>query len=147
MKASSVNKAALTHTLPEFVEVGSNNDEQTYYNFSILDKLNGIYMLDWNVIDEYINILENISVNCDLSDRELNTYKYRPDLLAYDVYKSTQLDFIILKLNDMVSYREFNRKRIKLPYYSNLYAFLTAVYNTERGYLNQNRLDVGLYTR
>ena len=141
------NRAELTHTLPEFVSIGINSDDQTYYNFSIFDKINDIYLLDWNVIDEYLYILENMSVNCDLTDRELSIYKYQPDLLAYDLYKSIQLDFIILKINDMASYREFDRKRIKLPYASKLRAFLTAVYNTELGYLNQNRIDVGLYVR
>lgn len=142
----TTNDPALTHTLDEFIEVGEGNDEQNYYNFSIFEKSNGILLLDRNVVDDYIEMLNNICVDCNLSDQEFKTYKYQPDLLAYDVYKSTQLDFIILKANDMSSYKEFNRMKIRLPYASHMKAFLSAVYNAEYGYLGQNRLDLGIYT-
>ena len=144
--SQTTNDASLTHTLPEFIEVGSSNDEQTYYNFSIFERSNGVLLLDRNVIDDYIEVLNAMCIDCELSDDEIKLYKYRPDLLAYDVYKSTQLDFIILKANDMASYKEFNRKTIKLPYASQMKAFLSAVYNAEYGYLGQNRLELGLYT-
>ena len=142
--SQTTNNPALTHTLTEFIKVGSGNDEQVYNSFAIYEESNGIRLLDRHLIDDYLEMLVALCVNCDLSDEEFKKYKFQPDLLAYDVYRSTQLDFVILKCNDMVSYKEFDRNKIKLPYASKMAAFLSAVYNAEYGYIGQNRVDLNM---
>jgi hypothetical protein len=121
-------------------------DEQTYYNFSILEKINNIVLTDHNLIDDYIDTFIPFCKTVDLSDEEFKKYKYCPDLLAYDVYGSTQLDFVILAINNMIDPREFTQKRIILPMSSVLSAFLSDVKNTNSGYISQNRIDNGLVT-
>ena len=65
-------------------------------------------------------------------------------MLAYDIYGSTQLDFVILFANDMIDPKEFNLKKVKLPFASALSEFLSQVYNSNSGYITQNREDNGL---
>ena len=136
---------ALTCTLSDFVDMKI-NDETTYFNFSIIEVQDNIVFTDHNLIDDYIEELDSICINVQLSDEDLKKYMYSPDLLAYDVYGSTQLDFIVLAANGMVDPKEFCVKKIKLPYNSNLKTFLSDVASANSGYIDQNRIDNGLST-
>lgn len=142
-KKEQINNPALTHTLDDFINM-KYSDELTFSNFSIIEVLDGIQLLDHNVIDDYIAELEEMCVNCTLEIDQYKKYKYAPDLLAFDVYGSTQLDFIILMANDMIDSKEFDLKTVKLPYASQLKTFMSSIYNAEQDYIAQNRADNGL---
>lgn len=141
--ANYSSNPALTYTIDQFISMKF-TDELTYYNFSIIELVNGIKMLDHNVIEDYLPELESICVNCELDQDQYKKYKYSPDLLAFDIYGSTQLDFVIMMANDMMDPKEFNLKTIKLPYASHLRTFLSSVYNSESEYISQNRAINGL---
>lgn len=140
-----VSDPSLTYTLDDFIKM-QYSDDMTYRNFSILEVVDGKEFLDHNLIDDYIEILEQLCIPVPLDNDQYKKYKYAPDLLAYDVYGSVQLDFIILKANGLIDPDDFDMKTIKLPYKSQLKAFLSAVYNKESGYIQQNRYDNGLST-
>ena len=120
------------------------SDEMTFRNFSILEVIDGIEMLDHNLVEDYLTELENMCVPLILDDESYRKYRYAPDLLAFDIYGSTQLDFIVLYANGMVDPKEFNTKKIKLPYASQLKTFLNQVYNSDYNYIRQNRSDNNL---
>lgn len=140
MSDISIIDPARTYTLEDFVS-SKTSDDLTYYNFSILELINGVEHLDKNLVEEYIDILISNCVTLELSNEEFARYKYAPDLLAYEVYGSVQLDFVILLINDMIDPKDFCKKIIKLPMASVLGAFLDGVYSKESGYIQQNRLD------
>ena len=102
------NDPALTYTLDDFVELQS-VDNMTYYNFSILEIIDGVQHLDHNLVEDYLKELEATCVTLELSNEEMSRYRYNPDLLAYDIYGSVQLDFVILLLNDMIDQKDFDR--------------------------------------
>lgn len=131
---------AKTHTLEEFVSM-KYQDSLTYREFSIIEKVNGLELIEHNLIDDYLDELSALCVTVTLSNAEYNKYKYAPDLLAYDVYGSTQLDFVILFANDMIDPKNFDLRSIKLPYASQMRSFLNDVYNSNAGYIEQNRAD------
>lgn len=135
---------AITYTLQDFINM-RNIDDMTYYNFSILEVINGVEHLDHNLVEDYLPHLLNVCETVSLSDEEYKKYKYCPDLLAYDLYGSVQLDFVILLLNDMIDPKEFNIKTVKLPYSSGLSVFLNDIYTKESSYINKNRADNNLY--
>lgn len=135
------NSPAQTYTLDQFISMRY-NDDITYHNFSIIESVNGIELLDHNLIDDYIEELNSIcSDYFELTPDQYRKYKYSPDILAYDVYGSTQLDFIIMKANGIIDPKEFNLKKIRLPYNSKLKVFLNSVYNSNYDYISQNRAD------
>lgn len=135
---------ATTYTLQDFIDM-RNIDDMTYYNFSILEVINGVQHLNHNLIEDYLPHLLNTCETVSLSDTEYRKYKYRPDLLAYDLYGSVQLDFILLLLNDMIDPKEFDIKTIKLPYASILNTFLNDIYSKESDYIHQNRAENKIY--
>lgn len=132
------NDPSTTYTLDDFIDMKF-VDDMTYYKFSILENINGVHHLDHNLIEDYLPELNKICTEVHLNDEQYKRYKYRPDLLAYDLYKSIQLDFVILLINDMIDPKEFTKKVIKLPYASVLKKFLSTIYSSEQEYIQQNR--------
>ena len=137
------NDPARTYTLDDFIKKKI-SDDMTYHKFSILEVVNGIEHLDHNLVEEYLPLLEKDCVEVKLDYEQMNRYKYCPDLLAYDIYGSIQLDFVILLVNDMIDPKEFIRKTIKLPRASTLSNFMNRVYRANTGYINYNRTMFGL---
>lgn len=136
-----LNNPAQTYTLEQFILM-KNTDDMTYNNFSIYGLIDGQKVLESNLIDEYIDELVAISSIVQLTDQEYKKYKYAPDLLAYDVYGSVQLDFIVLAANDMIDPKDFNLKRLKLPTVSRLREFLNEVYGANSNWLSKNKYDM-----
>lgn len=139
----NISDPALTYTLDQFISMKA-SDELTYRNFSILEVVDGLELLDHNLIEDYLTELQSLCIEVELTREQYIKYKYAPDLLAYDIYGSTQLDFIILFANEIIDPKEFNLKKLKLPYASQLKTFLSAVYNSESDYINFNRTQNGL---
>lgn len=136
-----LNNPAQTYTLEQFISM-KDTDDMTYSNFSIYGIIDGQKVLESNLIDEYIEELVKITSIVELSIDEYKKYKYAPDLLAYDVYGSTQLDFIVLAANDMIDPKDFNLKRLKLPTVSRLRVFMNDVYSSNSDWISKNRYDL-----
>ena len=139
---ANINPATTT-TLEDFIEMRS-IDEMTYYNFSILEVINGVEHLNHNLIEDYLEELKSACITVDLTLDQYKKYKYFPDLLSYDVYGSVQIDFIIMLLNDCIDPKEFDKKTVILPYASVLASFLNTVYSKEQLYIEENRVKFGL---
>lgn len=138
------NDPALTYTLSDFVEIGK-QDEMTYTNFSIIQYRMSTEFAEQNIIDYYLSELKSICLKItSLSEDEINKYKYAPDILAYDVYGTTQLDFIVLLCNGMIDPKDFDfkRKYLLLPRANVLQEFLSQVYNSESDWLKLNRTEL-----
>ena len=139
----AISNPALTYTLDDFISMQI-SDDMTYYNFSILEVIDGVEHLDSNLVEIYLEELKSQCVSVQFSEEELKKYKYNADLLAYNLYGSVQLDFVILLLNDMYDPKEFTKKNVILPHSSTLSKFLNDVYSKEAGYIQQNRADNGI---
>ena len=135
---------ATTYTLQDFINM-RNTDDMTYYNFSILEVIDGVQHLNHNLVEDYLHHLLVTCESVTFSDEEFKRYKYHPDLLAYDLYGSVQLDFILLLLNDAIDPKEFDVKTVKLPYASVLNTFLNDIYSKESSYIDQNRFNNKIY--
>ena len=142
---NDTNNPALTYTLSEFISLGM-QDEMTYRNFSIISYRMNTEFVDQNILDYYIKELKSVCMKItEFTNEEIKRYMYSPDLLAYDVYGSTQLDFIILLCNGMIDPKEFDithRKYLLLPKATILKEFLSKVYNSETDWMNLNRSEL-----
>ena len=140
------SSAAATHTLDDFIE-NQSADQITFRNFSLFEKLNDLEIFYKNILEDYMDSLKNICIKAKLDTKQYQRYRYFPDLLAYDVYGSTQLDFIVLAANDMADPKDFNLKKLKLPSASRLRTYLNEVYNSNSNWINKNRYDINIKNR
>lgn len=127
-----------TYTIEEFVD-SYNGADINYESTSLIQNINGYTMIAYNIFNDYIDELNELAVYVTLSDEEYNKYLYRPKILAYDLYGSTELFFLILMLNNICNVKEFDFKRLKLLKVEDLEKFISSVYNSERYTLSLNR--------
>jgi hypothetical protein len=83
-------------------------------------------------------------IDVTLDRDEYVKYKYAPDLLAFDVYGSVQLDFIILYMNGIIDPKDFDFKTLKLVRSSILKDFLNHVFSSQRYILENNKYENGV---
>ena len=144
----STNKIEETYTVEDFIELGKDIDDIQYYKFSILSKAassaeNPILYAEHNVIYDYEEEFKKLALTVEMTDNEFNKYRFKPKLLAFDLYGSTELFFAILFLNGMYSIKDFDRKTIKLLKKDTMAELLEAIYNAEQNYIATNRASIG----
>ena len=135
---NSSKNAALTMSVEDFIALSS-TDEITYYNYSILEYLNGYEMFVSSILYDYAEEIEENTVTLELTDEEKRKYRYKPYLLAYDVYGSTECKFILMMLNGIIDPKEFDLTYVKVLYRSTLNDILGHITPVNENFLNKNR--------
>ena len=135
-------KPEQTNSMSEFISIGKSAN-YTYTNFSILEKLNGQPFPVENVLDDYIDEILSVARVITMTDKELSKYKYRPKILSYDLYGTTELDFLILRLNGMTSPKEFTKSKVKLLSPDDL-GIINKIYRAEQVYIKDNRYRMNI---
>ena len=130
--------ADLAISVQDFIALRS-SDEITYYNYSILEYLNGLDMFLTNLLYDYQDELDEIAVIVSLTPIEKAKYRYKPYLFSYDVYGSTEAKFIIMMLNNIIDPKEFDFDRVKVIRYGDLITVLNRMQAVNEDYLNTNR--------
>lgn len=135
---------AKTYKVEDFIDM-QENDSFTYatmalYMQSIVDKTI-VYSSD-NVLYDYLEEIKSKAVDYTFSDSEYMKYKYRPKLLAYDIYGSTELYFVILAMNNTCNIKDFNKRTIKMLYKSDMSDLLNAIVSAEKNRISLNRESI-----
>lgn len=105
-----------------------------YQNMSLVEERGNIQFPVVNLItDDYFDEFKKASVRVELTEDEILKYKYRPKLLAYDIYDNAELYYIILRLNDLYNVKDFNlgRKYLYLIPKPKLKEYLSDIYTQE----------------
>lgn len=105
-----------------------------YQNMSLVEERGNIQFPVVNLItDDYFDEFKKASVRVELTEDEILKYKYRPKLLAYDIYDNAELYYIILRLNDLYNVKDFNlgKKYLYLIPKAKLKEYLSDVYTQE----------------
>lgn len=130
-----------TSTIQDFINSAPSNSI-TYESTSFLEKFTTLTLVSYNIFNDYIEEMLDLSVSVTLSDEEYNRYMFRPKLLAYDVYGSTEVYFLIMLLNNICNVKEFNFKKVKMLRVEDLEKVISAVYNSEKYRLDLNRSKI-----
>ncbi len=130
-------------TIDQLISAGK-NVIITYNNLAIIEKIQHMYLPVDNIIYTYLDELKKYIVPVRLTDMELVRYKYKPKLLAFDVYGSTDLYFVIMALNGIIDVRDFTMSTINMLKKEHINILMGYIYNAEKTYLEQNRDEIGL---
>lgn len=145
MRITNTSNPELANTIDDFVASGKDAPLLTYYNFSIIqveiskDKTLQVELTSDNLVNDYLDIFKERGQKVQLSEAEQRKYYYNPDLLSYDLYGTTELDFIIMIMNGVISSNEFTIPTLLLIPKSELVDLLSRIYNAEQNYLIINR--------
>lgn len=128
-----------TYTIEEFIEAGK-GVTLTYQNLSLKNSIGESIKFPFkNVFDDYLPDIINTAVigTVLLNETEYIKYKYRPKILAYDVYGTTDLDFVILAINKIATPKDFVHKKIKMIKKNYINELMSAIYNAEKGLIDK----------
>ena len=130
-----------TYTVEQFIK-SEDSTKLDYNSLAIFQKVNSIYMITHNVINDYMPELKAMCGTVVMSDLEYLKYKQKPKLLAYDCYGSTELYFLILKLNNMYDVKQFDKKSLKMIKKKKLSEVLSYIYEAQNGIITANRMKL-----
>lgn len=100
-------KPEFTGTLKEYI--GSTDyNPITYHKSSLLQKHGFISYPIYNIFMDYMDEIKKITLRVRLNKEELDKYQFRPKLLAYDLYGSTELYFLLMIINNICDEKDFN---------------------------------------
>lgn len=144
----STSKIEETYTVEDFIELGKSIDDIQYSKYTIFSKPidlsnNPIIYPENNVIYDYEEEFKTLAEKVEMTDMEFLKYKYKPKLLSYDLYGTTELYFTILFLNGTCNIKDFDRRVVKLIRKQYMIELLESIYNAEHNYLQNNRTQIG----
>lgn len=132
MAFTLINDPNKTSTIDEFISFKDDNTF-SYHNMSFRDRYDNISYPIKNIIDDYKDeLMELVVDDVSLTETEYLKYRYKPRLLANDIYDNPDLDFIILAINGICNMKEFDSKTIKLIKLDDLNNFLTSIFNANK---------------
>lgn len=136
-------KSELTYTVESFIK-STSMETISFEQLSFLDKVSDNIMITYNILNDYKDEIDNLSVTINLSDDEFLKYCYKPRLLSYDIYGDTEMFFMILFVNNICSSKEFNKRKIKMLRKSHLEDVLSLIYNSEKYNIikNRNKIEI-----
>ena len=125
-------------SVEEFIAL-KNTDEITYYNYSLLQYLNGFDMFLTNILYDYEEELQDMTITITFNSKERIKYQYKPELLAFDLYGSTEASFIIMMLNGIIDPKEFDFEKVKVISSQDLVPILSRIQSVNDEFLRKNR--------
>lgn len=141
MALQNTISADKTISVQEFIALRP-SDEITYYNYSILQYYKGFDMFITNLLYDYEDELNDIAVILQLTEKEKSKYRFKPDLLAFDIYGSTECKFIIMMLNNIIDPKEFDFNRVKVIKPYELGTILNRMQAVNEEFMNNNRANL-----
>lgn len=97
------------------------------YSFAISIE-NAITVPFQNVLTTtYADELKALAIDITLTNEEYYKYRFRPKLLAYDIYNYSELFYIINFINGIYNIKDFNFRTVKLIPKTNLFSMLSYV--------------------
>lgn len=135
--AMGTSDPALTYKLSQFVKVGRQAPTLSYTDFSYRETHKGISYIIKNVLNDYLPELKKLARKVLLSDKEYEKYKYKPKLLSYDLYGTTEYYIYLLMINDMCNIYEFDSKKLLIISKSTLNLALNSIYRSEKANIIQ----------
>ncbi len=104
--------ASTITTLDQLLNSSSRYDINKITYYTLIDDL---VIPETTVFDVYMRYIEDYIGEFKVSDKQREYYKFKPDLLANDIYGTSELSWLVLRLNDIDCASRFKIKRkIKL---------------------------------
>lgn len=149
MASTTISEPQETYTLNQFISL-RDSDKMMYVKYSILsrsiDHPEMVYAIE-NVVYNYMDIINSRKKTVIVDQEQKIKYQYKPKLLAYDVYGSTESYFMILACNGICNLKEFTLEEFKFyaltP--SDLAAIMSSILNAENKYITMNRSNLEIY--
>ena len=130
--------------ISDFKEYIDNVDisHQKIFLKSIIESPNGNLIVNHtSLANKYFEYIKPAILDVELTDKELQKYRYSPKKLSLDLYGTVELWGLILQINNMTSATEFNTKKIKV-FTNRIFTLLNEIFILESEKIQDNNKTV-----
>lgn len=131
-------------TIPELIELFNQTPithEKLHYKASSIDENSDTIRINFScILDRYYDYILSQSVLVVFTDREWMNYRFQPKRLSMNIYKTTELWSLILRMNNMSSILEFDKKTLILPPVRSIFNILNEIMILEDDNIIANQL-------
>lgn len=121
------------------------NEESSYDALHLKEVLAGdtskMILANESIITKYEKCLEQYVTTRTFTQAEERRYFYNPKVLSFDLYDTTELWFLLLRLNEMYSTTQFNVNPIKI-YTGNVLPAIESILDTEKEIIGANTDEI-----
>ena len=149
MASTTISEPQETYTLDQFIAL-RDADRITYVRYSILERSidhpEMVYSIN-NVVYNYMDIINELKKTVIVTQDQKIKYQYKPKLLSYDVYGSTESYFMILACNGTCNLKDFSLEEMKFYALTpgDLTSLMSSIYSAESRYITMNRSNLEIY--
>ena len=123
----------LAPTVVDFILAGKETNVIRYPHLMFQESKDGINYVVHSVLDDYLQDMQEKAIECTLSKSARDRYFLKPRILSSDIYGTTELYYIILRINNMWSPKQFtlDNNKIKMLTKDHMNDFLSAIMRVE----------------
>ena len=123
----------LAPTVVDFILAGKETNVIRYPHLMFQESKDGINYVVHSVLDDYLQDMQEKAIECTLSKAERDRYFLKPRILSSDIYGTTELYYIILRINNMWSPKQFTleNNKLKMLTKDHMNSFLSAIMRVE----------------
>ena len=123
----------LAPTVVDFILAGKETNVIRYPHLMFQESKDGINYVVHSVLDDYLQDMQEKAIECTLSKAERDRYFLKPRILSSDIYGTTELYYIILRINNMLSPKQvtLDNNKIKMLTKDHMNDFLSAIMRVE----------------
>lgn len=107
-----------TSTIKSMIEAGKgmqNTANDFHFKHVIENSKGEKFIVNMNALfEKYYSLMLDNAVMVTLSNEDYHKYRYKPKIMSLDLYGTTELYFLLLRLNNMVSVTQFDRTELKV---------------------------------
>lgn len=109
-----INKSTIQAVISEGLESKLNIKELSLKNV-ITNSAGEMFVVNFsNLYEKYYELLLENTVVLVLNEEEYKKYRFKPKLLSYELYGTTELHYMLLRLNHMYSVINFDLSEIRV---------------------------------
>lgn len=107
------------NTISDLIAYGKSlkiSHDALYFKASLIDgENNNIIINQFSLIDKYYDYIIKISKPYTFNDQEYMKFRFKPKTLSYEVYGTTELWSLLLRINNIISTAQFDVHSLIIP--------------------------------
>lgn len=128
-----------TSTIQQFISAQTNEDI-SYGSLSFIEHIDGIQLPIKNVVEDYLEDLDDAYVEIELTEDDMRRYRYKPKILCYDIYGAPELYFIVMRMNGIYSMKDFTKRKLKMLKPAAMTKLVRSIYAAEKDIIDAYNL-------
>lgn len=129
-------------SLSEYIDQLDITYSKLFLKSLIISGDNTLIVNSTSLSNKYYDYIMKNTMTLELSNSEYMKYRYQPKLFCYDIYGTTELWFLLLRINNFTSISEFNSKKIKV-FSGSIFNVLNEILVNENTNILENNDSIG----